>query len=96
MRLLPEDDSLYQTLIRRRGCQLPQSRYPDSANEIVTETQRKRHAYLITRPLGTVELYWTICIHPPKARKQPQPGEHAAIADRLVRKLCSTLTVGGG
>ncbi|MBV9085160.1 MAG: hypothetical protein JOZ62_20990, partial [Acidobacteriaceae bacterium] len=77
MRLLPEDCSLYQMLIKRRGCALPQSRYADSANEVIAETQRKRHEYLTTRPLGTVELYWTICFHPPKGRKQPQPGEHA-------------------
>ena len=93
MRLLPEDCSLYQILIRRRGCPLPQSRYADSANEVVAETQCKRHEYLSTRPLGTVELYCTICIYPSKARKQPQPGEHAAVTERLVRRLRSTLTV---
>ena len=93
MRLLPEDCSLYQMLIKRRGCELPHSRYADSANEVIAEAQRKRHAYLITRPLGTVELYWTICIHPPKARKQPKAIEHAAAAQRLLRRLRNTLIV---
>jgi hypothetical protein len=50
---------------------------PDAANEIVAGTQRKRHAYLGTRRLGTVELYWTVCLHPLKSRKPPKPEEHA-------------------
>lgn len=93
LRLLPEECSLYQILIKRRGCQLPPSRYADSANEVVAETQRKRRAYLAVRPLGTVELYWTISIHPRKAQKQRRPGEHAAITDHQLRRLVNTLTV---
>jgi hypothetical protein len=91
MRLLPEHCSLYQILVKRRGCDLPLSRYADAADETVAETQRKRHVYLATRRLGTVELYWTVCIHPPQSRRPPKPAEHAVRTERLLRELRNTL-----
>jgi type IV secretion system protein VirB4 len=91
MRLLPENSSLYQILVKRRGCDLPLSRYADATDGTVSETQRKRHAYLKTRRLGTVELYWTVSIHPPQSRKPPKPAEHAAGTERLLRELRNTL-----
>lgn len=93
MRLLPEDCTLYQLLVKRRGCELPPGRYRDSANEAVAETQAARATFLATRSLGTVELYWTVCLHPPKSRRRPTPSEHAVVTERMRRRLKNVLTV---
>jgi type IV secretion system protein VirB4 len=91
MRLLPENGSLYQILVKRRGCDLPLSRYAEAADETVAETQRQRHAYLAARHCGTVDLYWTVSIHPPQSRKPPKPAEHAVQSEHLLRQLRNTV-----
>jgi type IV secretion system protein VirB4 len=79
LRLLPEDCTVYQIAIKRRDCQFEPSQHPES------DTEMRRRAHLSTRKLGTVELYWTLCIHPPKLHKRAKPkaqcaqsGGHAA------------------
>ncbi|MBV9811357.1 MAG: hypothetical protein JO326_01300, partial [Acetobacteraceae bacterium] len=93
MRLIPEECTLQQIVVKRRGCDLAPSKYEDSANEIVAATQRARRHYLAGRNLGAVELYWTLTILPAKSRRQPKPSENAAINERMLRTLRNTVTV---
>lgn len=60
-------------------------------NEVVAETQRKRRRHLASRKLGSVELYWTLCIHPPKARRPRKPSDHEEMSGRLLRRLQEAL-----
>ena len=73
MRPLPEDCSLYQIFIKRRGCHLPPSRYVDSANEAVAETQRKRRAYLTARRSAGLSCIGRFVFIRPKLENSPNP-----------------------
>jgi hypothetical protein len=80
LRLLPEDCTLYQIVIKRRQCELAPSAHPES------QTEQRRRAHLAAQKLGTIELYWTLCINPPKLHKRANPEAQRAQATGMLRR----------
>jgi type IV secretion system protein VirB4 len=87
-RQLPEDFSLYQIVVKRRGADLCES--SRSAQEgTAGETQRVRHAFLSGRSMTSIDLYWTIYANPPASRKRVRTEEFSTASTALLRRLRS-------
>jgi type IV secretion system protein VirB4 len=69
-RLLGEEVSLFQTLIKKANPTLHLSRFAeDSDNEYVRATESARNEFLLHRKFYECSLYWTLYVHPPKMLK---------------------------